>query len=290
MSPAPEGFVELCRDLRFPEAPRWHDGAFWFSDLYDRRVKRVSLDGIVEVVCELHDAPSGLGWLPDGRLLVVSMDDRAVLRQEPDGSLVRHADLSRHAPWPCNDMVVAADGTAYVGHFGWDFHGRSTPPAPATVLRVTPAGEVAPVAFSLFFPNGMVLAQGGRTLIVAESAASRLTAYNVRGDGSLSHRRLFAAIPPDPSAVSAPPDGICLDASGAVWVAEPVGHRVLRVREGGEVLEVRHLHGLAPVACALGGDDGRTLAVCAAGVLSRAEAEADRGGVMLTTRVDVPGA
>src|SRR5262249_18469414 len=200
----------LLGGLAFPEAPRWHDGALWFSDIYGGVVRRVDVEnGTVDEVVEVPDEPSGLGWLPDGRLLVVAMNQRAVLRLD-DSGFVQHADLSAFAPWPCNDMVVAANGTAYVGHFGWDRAHQTTPEAPASVLRVRVDGAVDVAADNMIFPNGMALTPDGRVLIVAESRASRLTRFAVRDDGALADRRVFAELVPAPGRAMAPPDGICL--------------------------------------------------------------------------------
>lgn len=279
----------LVDGLVFPEAPRWHDGALWFSDIWDRKVRRVDIaSGHVELELAVPDDPSGIGWLPDGRLLVVAMNERRLLRLDGE-QFVEHADLSRFAPWPCNDMIVAADGTAYVGHFGWDRAGGTTPPAPASVLRVRPDGTVEVAAPAMIFPNGMALDDGGRQLIVAESRAFRLTAFDVAPDGALSNRRLFAEMSPDADHTEAPPDGICLDAEGAVWAAEPFGRRVVRVREGGEITHTLRVADQAPLACVLAGEDRRTLCIASAAVFERDEAIETRTGRISTVRVDVPG-
>jgi sugar lactone lactonase YvrE len=279
----------LLAGLAFPEAPRWHDGALWFSDIYGGVIRRVDVErGIVESVIEVPDDPSGLGWLPDGRLLVVAMNQRAVLRHD-DGAFVQHADLSAFAPWPCNDMIVAANGTAYVGHFGWDRAHQSTPEAPASLLRVRTDGAVDVAAEPMIFPNGMALSPDGATLIVAESRASRLTRFAVRDDGTLGDRRVFAELAPEPGAVMAPPDGICLDAEGAVWMADPVGRRVLRVREGGEVTHTVRVGDDAPLACVLGGVDRTTLCIASASVFERDAARESRSGRISVVSVDVPG-
>ena len=178
----------LVDGLVFPEGPRWRDGTLWFSDIWDDRVARVSPDGNCVTVTRLEQ-PSGLGWLPDGRLLVVAMRARKVMRLEPTGDLVVHADLSAFADWPCNDMVVADDGTAYVGHFGWDRQHGTTQPRAASVLRVQPNGAVDVAADDMLFPNGMAITPDGSTLIVAESSGSRVTAFDRGADGSLRNRR-----------------------------------------------------------------------------------------------------
>jgi sugar lactone lactonase YvrE len=243
----------LLRDLIFPEGPRWHDGRLYFSDMEAREVVAVDLDGRRETIAEVPAQPSGLGWLPDGRMVIVSMHDRKLLRRERDGRLVEVADLGGIATFHCNDMVVDEKGRAYVGNFGFDLYGGGAP-AMAKLALVDPDGGVRVVADELLFPNGMVLTPDGRTLIVAESGGLRLTAFDVaEADGSLSNRRVFAQL-------GAPPDGICLDAEGCVWVAHPMTPgECVRVAEGGEV-RARIAGGDHGVfACMLGGDDGRTL-------------------------------
>ena len=228
--------------LTFPEGPRWREGRLWFSDMHDHRVIAVDLAGRAETIVEVPQRPSGLGWLPDGRLLVVSMVDRRLLRFDRDG-LHEAADLSPYATFHCNDMVVDLDGRAYVGNFGWDFAAGGDP-VPAKLVLVTPDGEVRAVAEDLIFPNGMVITPDGRTLVVAESFAERLTAFDVAADGSLSNRREWARLE------GAVPDGICLDREGAIWVASPMSSEVLRVREGGEVTHRLRVE-TKPYACML---------------------------------------
>ncbi len=265
--------------LAFPEAPRWHGGALVFSDFYQRRVLRAGALGRVETVVELDDQPSGLGWLPDGTLLVVSMHRRQVLGFGPGGMRL-HADLSRWAHAPCNDMLVDRQGRAYVGNFGFDLHVRA-PFAPTVLLLVQPDGSVEVAGQDMHFPNGMALTPDGRTLIVAESYGKRLTAFDVRADGTLTHRRVWASF--EEKGVA--PDGICLDAQGAVWMASPVSREVLRVREGGEVTH-RIPTGEQATACALDGD-GRTLYVTAGRVITTPEASlAARTGAVLTIALD----
>ena len=243
----PPALQPFVTGLAFPEALRWHDGALWFSDFYLQRVARATPAGELRTVVELDDQPSGLGWLPDGRLLVVAMKTRRVLRLDPGGLQV-HADLSGLVDWPCNDMLVDAQGRAYVGNFGFDLHARAAF-APTSLLLVTPDGEARVVAGDLHFPNGMALTADGRTLLVAESYGKRLTAFDVGADGALSRRRVWASF--EEKGVA--PDGICLDGEGAVWMASPVSREVLRVREGGAVTH-RIATGEQATACALAGD------------------------------------
>ena len=178
--------VIVADSVAFGEGPRWHDGALWWSDMHGHQVNRLGAGGL-EKVCDVPCRPSGLGWLPDGRLLVVSMTDKRILRREPDGVLVVHADLAALAPRRCNDMVVDRTGAAYVGNFGFELDGAE-PPVPTVLIRADPDGAARVVADALWFPNGMVLTDDGRTLIVAETWAARLTAFSVAPDGGLSGR------------------------------------------------------------------------------------------------------
>jgi sugar lactone lactonase YvrE len=235
-------------------------------------------------VAEVPGQPSGLGWLPDGRLLVVSMNDRRLLRLD-GGSLVQAADLSALAPAPCNDMLVDAQGRAYIGNFGFDLQHRA-PFAPTSLILVTPDGRARTVADDMHFPNGAVLTSGGRTLIVAESYGQRLTAFDVLDDGSLERRRVWAQL----EGRGVGPDGICLDAEGAVWLASPVSREVLRVREGGQVTH-RVPTANQPVACTLGGEDRKTLFVLTGRVLVTPEqSRAERSGMIYSARIEVAGA
>ena len=272
------------KGLAFPESPRWHDGALWFSDFYTRRVSRATPDGLVEAVVEVPRQPSGLGWLPDGRLLVVSMNDRRLLRLDGD-SLVEVADLSALAPAPCNDMLVDGQGRAYIGNFGFDLQSRA-PFAATSLVMVTLDGAARVVATDMHFPNGTVLTPDGRTLIVGESYGQRLTAFDVQADGSLANRRVWAQL----HGKGVGPDGICLDTEGAIWLASPVTREVLRVREGGEITH-RIPTSEQAVACMLGGADRRTLFVATGRVLvTPEESLAQRSGMISTVRVEVPGA
>ncbi len=271
----------LLDGLRFPEGPRWHDGRFWFSDMHAGQVIAVDLSGRSEVVVEVKAEPSGLGWLPDGRLLVVSMQDRRLLRLDADG-LTQVADLSDLASYHCNDMVVDAEGRAYVGNFGFDLHAGESPTS-ANLILVHPDGRSEVAAADLRFPNGAVITPDGRTLIVGESFGGCLTAFDVADDGTLSGRREWAKLE------GAVPDGICLDAEGAIWVASPIGKGgVLRVREGGEVTQRIAVENEA-FACMLGGPERRTLFICTAPD-SNPEKTGDRGGRIETVEVDTPGA
>jgi sugar lactone lactonase YvrE len=274
----------IVAGLEFPEAPRWHDGMVWFSDMQAHCVMRVDLEAVgrgPETVLTLTDEPSGLGWLPDGRLLVVSMQERKLLRREPSGELVEVADLSRFASANCNDMLVDSTGRAYVGNFG--FHPDREDPKGAILCRVDPDGTVTPVADGLEFPNGTVVTPDGSTMIVAESYAHRLTAFTVARDGSLGDRRVFAQLG------GAAPDGICLDVDGAVWAASPISKEVLRVADGGRILGRISTGERRPIACMLAGPQRRTLVICTAG--RRHEMEAGGGtGRLEIVDAPVPGA
>ncbi len=269
--------------LAFPEGPRWHDGRLWFSDQHDKRVVAMEVDGTAETIIEVPQQASGLGWLTDGRLLVVSMLDRKVMRLELDAALVVHADLSELAPGACNDMVVDARGRAYVGNFGFDMYGGEKP-RETCLIAVQPDGSARVAAEEMAFPNGSVITADGSTLLVGESMASRISAFDIAPDGTLGNRRVWAQLE------GATVDGMCLDAEGAVWAACPFTGRVLRVREGGEVVdEVKGTHPGA-FACMLGGADRRTLYLCTAPTHVPDEARVARGGRIEAVTVDVPGA
>jgi sugar lactone lactonase YvrE len=271
----------LLDDLVFPEGPRWHDGRLWFSDMHAHEVVAVDESGARETIAEVERSPSGLGWLPDGRLLVVSMEDRRVLRLE-DGRLVEYADLSALAPFHLNDMVVDARGNAYVGNFGFDLHGGARL-ARTCLILVTPDGAARVVAENLAFPNGAVVTPDGATLIVAESFAKVLTAFDVAPDGRLANRRTWASL-------AFTPDGIALDADGCVWAAHPVTPGgFARVAPGGGVRERIDLPDRAGFACALGGADRRTLFLLEAFGASPHDAPRRGNGRIRSVRVAVPG-
>ncbi len=269
----------LLDGLRFPETPRWHGGKLWFSDMVGSKVMTVDLDGHAETIVEVPGRPSGLGWLPDGRLLVVSMTDRRLMRLDP-GGLVEAANLSSIAAFHCNDMVVDEKGRAYVGNFGYDALGGK-PFAPATLIMVLPDGSVHAAAKDLGFPNGCVITPDGRTIIVAESRGCKLTAFDIEPDGSLINRRIWAQL-----GEKEMPDGICIDAECAIWVTSPATGEVLRVHEGGKVSR-RIKPQPSAYACMLGGEDRCTMFLCTS------TTKAFRGeipGAIQTIRVDVPGA
>jgi sugar lactone lactonase YvrE len=246
----------LMEGVVFGESPRWHDGRVWFSDWGANQVIALDTDGHSEVVATVPSFPMCIDFLPDGRLLVVDSAQRRLLRREPDGSLIQHADLSAVSQKPWNDIVVDDRGNAYVNSIGFDFPGGEF--APGLVVLVTPDGVVREVAGDLAFPNGMAITPDGATLIVAESYAERLTGFDIGGDGNLGERRVWAETPGDH------PDGICVDAEGAVWYADVGNRHCVRVREGGTVLATVGLDRGA-FACTLSrGQDPRLFVVAQA--------------------------
>jgi len=236
--------------IAFGESPRWHDGRLWFSDWGTQEVVAVDPEGRSEVIARVPSSPFSIDWLRDGRLLIVSGPEGVLLRREPDGSLITHVDLSGLSDHPWNEIVVDGRGNAYVNNIGFDFSGGEF--EPGTVALLTPDHPARRVADGVAFPNGMAVTPDNSTLILAESYANRLTAFDIAEDGSLSNRRVWADLG------DGVPDGICLDAEGAVWYGDVPNRRCVRVREGGEVLQTIDLdHGC--FACMLGGVDRRTL-------------------------------
>ena len=283
----------LTGGIYFGEGPRWRDGRLWFSDFYAHAVKSVSLAGDLRTEVEIDDQPSGLGWMPDGSLLIVSMTKRQVLRRTPDGKLGLHADLSHIATFHCNDMVVDAAGGAYVGNFGFDLdtaiQQRGVPDVladhpTAKLAYVSPDGQTRVAAEDMHFPNGPVITPDGKTLILGETLAACLTAFDIGPNGDLSNRRVWAPTSP------AVPDGICLDAAGAIWVANPIAPQCVRIAKGGEVLETIETGGQPCYACMLGGDDGKTLFMVVADSSDHGEAAKAATGKILIASVDSPRA
>ena len=270
----------LMTGLAFGESPRWHDGRLWLSDMGAGEVVAVDLDGDSEVIAQVPAMPMGSGWLPDGRMLIVSSRNGLLLRREADGSLVTHADLTALSGYPWGDMVVDGRGNAYIGNIGFDF-GRGEPGA-GTLALVTPGGTVRQVADDVLFPNGMAVTPDNATLILAESYGHRLTAFDIAADGSLSARRVWASLGDDF------PDGICLDDDGAVWYADVPAKHCVRVREGGAVLETIGLD-RGCFACALGGPDGKTLFLMAAKFSDPASMAGPRTGQVLTAAAPAAG-
>ncbi|MFW3171341.1 SMP-30/gluconolactonase/LRE family protein [Geodermatophilus sp. CPCC 206100] len=282
----------------FFEGPRWREGTWWVSDFYRHIVSRVTADGAETVVTEVEQQPSGLGWLPDGSMVVVSMKDHRVLRLA-DGVLSTHADLSEHCSGSLNDLVVTEQGQVFVGDFGFDLMAGDDA-APATLKRVDPDGTVTVVADGLQFPNGSVITPDGGTLIVGETFGNRYTAWDLTPDGTLSNRRVWAALGPEVTGRTTEevlgqlviaPDGCTLDAEGHIWAADGLGARVVRLAPGGVVVDqVAAPSGLGVFACMLGGDDGRTLLMCCAPDFYEHNRAPVREAVLVATEVDVPHA
>jgi len=281
----------LADGIYFGEGPRWHGGRLWFSDFYASRVCSVSLEGDLRTELELEGRPSGLGWMPDGSLLVVRMELREVWRRWPDGKFERHADLTGHSAFLCNDMVVDGQGRAWVGNFGFDLdaelHARGPESViadhPKTVLAlIQPDGRVSDAApgETFGFPNGMVITPDGKTLIVGETLGGCLTAFDIGADGTLANRRQWAPTWP------AVPDGICLDSEGAIWIANPLAPECVRIAEGGAVLETIETGGLPCYACMLGGPEGRHLFMAVAPSSDATEAAQAPLGKVLIAEVD----
>jgi sugar lactone lactonase YvrE len=283
----------------FFETPRWHDGRWWVSDFYREAVYAVSADGAEQLILEVAHQPAGLGWLPDGALLVVSMKDQRVLRRDPDGTVSVHADLSAYTDSSLNDMVVDEHGRAWVGCFGFDLMAFADPQL-APLMRVDPDGTASVAADDLMFPNGSVITPDGSTLIVGETAGCRYSAFTIGTDGSLTDRRVWAQLAPTPALeplqqmlpnIAVGPDGCTLDADGHIWSADEAGGRCIRIAAGGAIVdEIPMPDGLGCFACALGGDDGRTLLLCAAPDFLESNRRPARDAVLLTATVEVPHA
>lgn len=298
-APDVRSIATLLEGGSFFEGPRWRDGRWWVSDFYRHVVLAVSEDGKTEDLMTVEAQPSGLGWLPDGSLLVVSMKDHRLLRRSPDGTVDVHADISDHCGGHLNDMVVDARGRAYVGNFGFDLMAGDAP-APTALVRVDPDGTVVRAADDMYFPNGSVITPDGATLVVAESLGCRLTAFTIADEGMLTDRRVWGQLAPTPTLgsfdetlpqVTVAPDGCCLDAEGHIWAADALGSRLIRVAPGGDIVEeLTPPDGLGCFACMLGGEDGRTLLVCSAPDFVEQARSAAREAVLFTTRVDVPHA
>jgi sugar lactone lactonase YvrE len=246
--PEPESIMS---GIAFGESPRWHDGRLWVCDWAASELIALKPGEDSEVITQVHSFPFCIDFEPDGALLIVSARERRLLRRWTDGALETVADLGALSEHPWNDIVVDGRGNAYVNNIGFDFPGGEF--APGSIALATPGGAVRTVADGLAFPNGMAVTPDNRTLIVAESYGGRLTAFDIAPDGGLDNQRVWAQL-----GEGVPPDGICIDAEGAVWYADVPNRRCRRVREGGDVLDTVALDRGA-FACMLGGDDGRTL-------------------------------
>ena len=269
-----EGFYLL-------EGARWHDGALWMSDMVGRRVYQMAANGRIETMIEVECRPSGLGFLPDGALLIASMRDRRVLRLEK-GHLLCHAELGHLAAGEINDMVVDRGGRAYVGSFDWQARAPDCFKG-ARLILISPEGKADIVASDFAFPNGCIVTADQKQLVLAETFGCRLTTFDIDADGSLSRRRLFANLG------KLRPDGICLDAEGAIWVAATRRPMFVRVLEGGRITHVVKVPGRQAVTCALGGADGRTLFCLTVGVEFEDVEECPTTARVETTYVDTCG-
>jgi sugar lactone lactonase YvrE len=266
----------LLSGLEFPEGPRWRNGKLFFSDAAARKVIVVDENGASEVILELQDLTSGLGFLQDGRLLVVSMQKRYLMRLDPDGIKI-HADLSNLTEFNCNDCVTDALGRTYVGN--WGSKTPSPPSDPTCMILVTPEGDARIVAENLLFPNGCIVTPDCKTFIVGESEGGRLTAFDIEPSGNLTNRRIWAKID------NCSPDGICLDEEGAIWVANPANAEVIRVLEGGKITSTIKVKDTNVYACCLGGVNGKTLFLLTNQLFFGKSAS----GRIEFVKVDVPG-
>jgi len=277
----------LIEGLTFTEGPRWHDGRLYFSDFFTHRVLAVDTKGNMETIVETPQQPSGLGWSPDGSMLIVSMNDQKLLSFS-NGELSEVADLSQLATHFCNDMVVDKKGNAYVGNFGFDLH-AGEPIKPTNLILVRPGEEPCVVAENVFFPNGTVITPDDKTLIVGETFASCLTAFDINEDGTLANRRVWADLRSIEEGYTPVPDGICLDAEGAIWVASPSTNDVIRVQEGGALLDKVEVDRGA-FACMLGGENGNTLFISTANDSTEETCLKERSARIEVIDVDVPRA
>ncbi|WP_339803298.1 SMP-30/gluconolactonase/LRE family protein [uncultured Marinobacter sp.] len=283
----------------FFEGPRWRDGQWWVSDFYQYGVFTVSPEGERTKILDAPEQSSGLGWLPDGSLVYVSMLDQKVMRRATDGTISEYADISAHTGGHANDLVAANDGNLWVGNFGFDLM-EGGDLKPAKLVRIDPQGKVSVAADDLFFPNGMVITPDQKTLIVGETFGNRMTAFTIADDGELYDRRDWASFGDKPKAgprsellkqLSIGPDGCGLDAEGQIWIADAFNQRCIRVAEGGEITdEIAAPPGQGVFACILGGDDGRTLLMCCAPDSAAKRRKLANEACLYTARVAVPHA
>ena len=277
----------LIDGLTFTEGPRWHEGKLYFSDFFSHRVLAVDTKGNLETIVQAPYQPSGLGWMPDGSMLIVSMNDKKLLAFK-DGELSEAADLSGLANHYCNDMVVDKSGNAYVGNFGFDLHGGESL-KPTNLILVRPNEDPCVVAENLFFPNGTVITPDGKTLILGETFSSCLTAFDINSDATLSNRRVWADLSSIEEGYTPVPDGICLDSEGAIWVASPSTNDVIRIQEGGILLDKIEVD-MGAFACMLGGDKGRTLFISTSKDSQEEICLKEKSARIETVEVTVPGA
>lgn len=273
----------IATGFAFPEGPRWHGSLLWFADQHAKSVYALNSSGQIKEQFTVPGGPSGMGWLPNGDLLVISMEDRLLLRRNSAGELTIHADLTAVHHSYSNDMVVDRTGRAYAGNVGFNFY-IGEAPQPTCIAAIAPDGTVSIAADDLSLPNGTVITPDGKTLVVAETMGFRLTAFTIGADGELTDRRLFADLG------NRAPDGICLNADGDIWVAAPWENAVLLVREGGEIIDQIPIENGSPYACMLGGEDSRDLYICCAPDHSHDVTLKLREGRIDVVRVDVRAA
>ena len=289
----------LVDNVYFSEGPRWHKNKFWFSDFYQRAVFSLDDSGTLEKIVDIPNQPSGLGWLPNGDMLIVSMHDQKVMRFS-NGLLTVHSDLSHLTKYTCNDMVVDNEGHAYIGNFGTTKHNVDV--VPTCLIHVTPEGTASIVANNLEFPNGTVITPDGKKLIVGETYAGRLTSFDINPDKTLSNRKVWAQMMPtwifiitkirrflkqvakESGYAVRVPDGICLDEKMGIWVASPTTFEVFRIEKGGNVSDIISTPQRA-YACMLGGSDGKTLHISTANDSTPDVAKSKPMGKIYTTRV-----
>lgn len=277
--------ADATTGLKFTESPRWHDGKLWFLDIHDKRIKTVDLTGAVETALELPFLPNGFGLTPEGTVVVGDAFQRRIYRAA-GAELEEVADISTLTAFCLSDGIVDSRGRLYVGDIGYNFLDPAARPVETCVIvLVEPNGRASVVADNLAFPNGMVITPDGRTLIVGETLGHRLTAFDIREDGSLVNRRAWAQLPS-----SIGPDGICLDAEGAVWCANPEGEdSVVRALEGGEITDRIKIDTHA-YAVMLGGPERRHLFLSKSGSHDPAEIQRHPTACFQVVEVEVPGA
>ena len=274
----------LVDNIVFGEGPRWHQDALWFSDIKDHCVNRLTSDGKIEKIVEIDGEPSGLGWLPSGELLIVSMLEHSLLRYD-NNKLSLVANFSEHCGGKANDMVVDQYGHAFIGNLGFDIEAEPMVPAATQVVRVDIDGSVHIAATDIWCPNGMGITPDGKTLLVSQSASTEMLGFDLAADGGLSNRHVYTTLPD-----GATYDGICVDSEAAIWAANPVGHEFLRALPGGEITDRIDTGNMQAIACMLGGKDRKTLYCITNETNSLDIAEQQRGGMISTARVDVAGA
>jgi len=275
--------TRLTSDVCFGEAPRWRDGKLWFSDIRGHKVKTVDLNGVVETILATDFEPSGLGWLLDGSMVVVSMIDHCVMRYDGE-ALTKLADVSHLSGGKLNDMVVDQFGHIYMSNLGYDYE-KGEERVTTNIVRVDADGSSQAATPGVLCPNGMAITADGKTLIVGQSASAEVLGFDLAKDGTVSNRQVYAELPEGRIA-----DGICVDAEGAVWVASPITKEFVRIKKGGEVTDIISTGERHAIACMLGGEDRKTLfCMTSAGIHLSASPEVLEGAIEIAT-VDVPGA